>query len=488
MSNGKLPLLEKVRPFLKKIIRFFQFRRKKKISLEIERIISDFQISHDQLLQENERLKAEEIKAHELSVLLEAQIEEMNRVKALESQARNQIIELNKKNEMLSKVKCEMEQKWGFIKTILSTEIKKNSAMEYFSNLMQNDFMEFANNESSLAAEAEAVITMQSVEKELEMITGFPDIFGKCIIALAGGFSCGKSSFINSFFSNDMIKLPVGINPVTAIPTYVIAGKKPRIRGYSNCGGSFEILPEMFQQLSYDIENEFQYSIRKIVPYLALSAELNGLDNICFIDTPGYNSQGEGEKKSDWSSTVEAILQADSLLWFVSVDSGGTLSMSDIEFIEGIDIQNKNIYIVINKVDLRPEREINSIMDQVGESLVSFGINYRGISAYSTARKKEYVYANLSLQDFLKEQCECKCMTQKKIINKIDSVLDNYQEAITNNIGILKERKKIIHSIKLDLIELAVETTETNLDYRLADLQKSCDYSLLEQQLLALKK
>ena len=149
--------------------------------------------------------------------------------------------------------------------------------MEYFSNLMQNDFMEFANNESSLAAEAEAVITMQSVEKELEMITGFPDIFGKCIIALAGGFSCGKSSFINSFFSNDMIKLPVGINPVTAIPTYVIAGKKPRIRGYSNCGGSFEILPEMFQQLSYDIENEFQYSIRKIVPYLALSAELNGL-------------------------------------------------------------------------------------------------------------------------------------------------------------------------------------------------------------------
>jgi len=166
MSNGKLPLLEKVRPFLKKIIRFFQFRRKK-LSLEIERIISDFQISHDQLLQENERLKAEEIKAHELSVLLEAQIEEMNRVKALESQARNQIIELNKKNEMLSKVKCEMKQKWGFIKTILSTEIKKNSAMEYFSNLMQNDFMEFANNESSLAAEAEAVITMQSVEKNL---------------------------------------------------------------------------------------------------------------------------------------------------------------------------------------------------------------------------------------------------------------------------------------------------------------------------------
>ena len=53
----------------------------------------------------------------------------------------------------------------------------------------------------------------------------------------------------------------------------------------------------MFQQLSYDIENEFQYSIRKIVPYLALSAELNGLDNICFIDTPGYNSQGRGEEK-----------------------------------------------------------------------------------------------------------------------------------------------------------------------------------------------
>lgn len=487
MRCDKMPLLEKVQPFLNRIIRFFQFRRKR-LKLEIETIINDFQISYDQLCQENEQLKEIEVKSQELSDLLEAQTAETNRVQALESDAHNQIIKLNKQYEVLSKEHSVLVQKYDFFETVFSVETLKNSAMENFSNLFQKDFINFANQESSLAAEAEAVLTMQSIVKELEMITGFPDIFGKSLIALAGGFSSGKSSFVNSFFSNNEIELPVGIKPVTAIPTYVVAGNKYQIRGYSNNGGSFEISPEMFHLLSHDYINQFRFSINKIIPYIALSANIGGLDKICFIDTPGYNSPGTGKMECDMSYAAEATLQADSLLWFIPVDSSGTLTTPDIMFLQKLDLQNKKLYIVINKADLRPLCEIEEIMNTVSDSLDAYSISCCGISAYSAKQRKEYRYENLSLIDFFKEHCNGTCMTQKKIVTKIDSVLDSYQEAIKNNLAILNNRKKTLHSIRLDLIQLAVDTDETVLDERLTDLHKSCDSTILEKQLLTLRK
>ena len=68
-----------------------------------------------------------------------------------------------------------------------------------------------------MANEAEAILKLQSIEKELELITIYPNLYQKSVIAIGGGFSSGKSSFINSLIIDKKVKLPEGINPTTAL-------------------------------------------------------------------------------------------------------------------------------------------------------------------------------------------------------------------------------------------------------------------------------
>ena len=53
----------------------------------------------------------------------------------------------------------------------------------------------------------------------------FNQLIGKKIVALGGGFSSGKSTFLNTFLGNAKI-LPTDINPSTSVPTYVLSGDK----------------------------------------------------------------------------------------------------------------------------------------------------------------------------------------------------------------------------------------------------------------------
>jgi DNA polymerase sigma len=124
-----------------------------------------------------------------------------------------------------------IQNKYHLVSSFLNTKPIRNEALNKFKHLLSHDFIEFADTESSLAEEATALLILQDVEARLEKITSFPSIYNKNIVAVGGGFSAGKSEFINSFFIDKEIKLPVGINPVTAIPTYITVGKTKSIKG-----------------------------------------------------------------------------------------------------------------------------------------------------------------------------------------------------------------------------------------------------------------
>lgn len=55
----------------------------------------------------------------------------------------------------------------------------------------------------------------------------------KTVVAVAGSFSSGKSSFMNSFFVNRNVKLPTGMTQTTAISSYVMPDEVPSIMGHS---------------------------------------------------------------------------------------------------------------------------------------------------------------------------------------------------------------------------------------------------------------
>ena len=233
----------------------------------------------------------------------------------------------------------DLVQKYKLISDLLTAKSSENEAFEKFKELFDGEFMDFANKESSLADEAAAVQRLQTLEKRLEKIVAFPHTFTKRSIAIGGGFSSGKSEFVNSFIEHPDIQLPVGIQPVTAIPAYVMDGVDASIKGYSHNGGTVDISPDFYVQLSRDFIDTLPFNVKDLMPAIAVEVPLQAdlFEHIYLIDTPGYNPAG-GQTSEDEATSAEFLKDRDALIWMIGLDATGTVPESDLEFIEGLEL------------------------------------------------------------------------------------------------------------------------------------------------------
>ena len=105
------------------------------------------------------------------------------------------------------------------------------------------------NEEKSLKNEAEVVIQLQKIFYKLEMGVNFHFLYKKNMISVGGAFSSGKTSFINSFIKDKNLKLPEGLRPTTAIPTYIINNQSVKVTGSSKKGSVIDIPNEIFSNI-----------------------------------------------------------------------------------------------------------------------------------------------------------------------------------------------------------------------------------------------
>ena len=352
--------------------------------------------------------------------------------------------------------------KLELIDKILSAKNTGNNNLDELKNLLNKDFIDFANTESSLAEEAQAVLLLQAIEKELELIVNFSGIYNKNIIAIGGGFSGGKSAFVSSFFDESIIKLPIGIKPVTAIPTYIINGENNIVKGFSKQGGMVEIDIELYSRLSHDFVKSFSFNLKDIMPVMAIDTPMKNYPEICFIDTPGYNpAETEGFTSEDKDTAIEYLEQANSLIWMIGLDSNGTIPAKDLDFIEELNLENKKLYVVANKADLRAESDLESILDEIEESLEDYDIPFEGISAYSSNTREEYLFKKCSLFNFLESENN-PSNVKNKILLDLNSIIDKYKDAINKDIQKYKNMKKELTSLELDLLESGYEAPSTH--------------------------
>ena len=243
-----------------------------------------------------------------------------------------------------------VQQKYDLVSTLLAAKSSENEAFEQFKKVFNEDFMAFANRESSLADEAAAVQRLQALEKRLEQIVAFPHTFAKRSVAIGGGFSSGKSEFVNSFIARPDIRLPVGIQPVTAIPSYVMASADVSIKGYTRTGATVDIAPDLYEQLSH---GAFSFNLKELMPSIAVEVPLQaGFEHICLLDTPGYDPAG-GQTREDEATAAEFLKDRDALIWIVDV-AKGTVEQEDLNFIKGLGLNGRPFYVVLNKADSKP--------------------------------------------------------------------------------------------------------------------------------------
>ncbi len=178
-------------------------------------------------------------------------------------------------------------------------------------------------------------------------------------IAIFGRVSSGKSSLLNAMLGTDV--LPVGVTPITAVPTRLLYGETPVVHVWfaNRTPEQFDIarLPEFVaEQLNRGNEKH----VTRIVVQLP-SPRLR--EGIAFVDTPGLGSlatRGAAE-------TLAYLPRCD--LGVVLIDAGSTLTPDDLQTIQILYDAAIPAMVLLSKADLLTLEDRSQVIGYVKDHI-----------------------------------------------------------------------------------------------------------------------
>ena len=201
---------------------------------------------------------------------------------------------------------------------------------------------------------------------------------GKTTVAFVGEFSAGKTSIVNRILSQDnpnIPQLPVSTKATTAVPTYIAGGSTISYSFISGDGKRKAILEDTFKKVSKDILDQIK-GVSSLIKYFVMTYKNPNLNGLSILDTPGFNSNDSEDRER----TIDVINECDALFWVFDVNAG-TVNRSSLSVIK--EKLNKPLYVVINKVDTKPESEVQKVENLIKKTLSDAGINVQRYIRFS---------------------------------------------------------------------------------------------------------
>ena len=178
-------------------------------------------------------------------------------------------------------------------------------------------------------------------------------------IAVFGRVSSGKSSLLNRILQAGV--LPVGVNPITAVPTRLVAGPEPRLTvtfadrrvERLEVGGAPEFVTEQRNPSN-------SKGVTRIVVELPARRLSEG---IVFVDTPGL-----GSLATSGAAQARAYLpQCD--LGVVLINAGSALSEEDLATIRALYEAGAPASVLLSKADLLAPADRESALAYIAEQI-----------------------------------------------------------------------------------------------------------------------
>lgn len=201
---------------------------------------------------------------------------------------------------------------------------------------------------------------------------------GKTTIAFVGEFSAGKTSIVNRILSQDnpnIPQLPVSTKATTAIPTYIAGGSTVSYSFISGDAKRKTILEDTFKKVSKDILDQVK-GVSSLIKYFVMTYKNPNLNGLSILDTPGFNSNDSEDRER----TIDVINECDALFWVFDVNAG-TVNRSSISIIK--EKLNKPLYVVINKVDTKPDSEVQKVENLIKKTLSDAGLQVQQYIRFS---------------------------------------------------------------------------------------------------------
>jgi GTP-binding protein EngB required for normal cell division len=300
-------------------------------------------------------------------------------------------------------------------------------------------------------------------------------------VAITGQFSAGKSTFLNALLSRNI--LPTGITPVTSKVNFINYGEEYKLK-ITYHSGAQEYAP--IEAIS-DFTDQRQDEMADI-KYLTLYAPMEILKEVSFVDTPGLNSQSQG----DTDTTRSVLRDVGGIIWLTLIDNAGKLSEAEVleEYMQ--HFKDKSLCVLNQKDKFTPE-QVETTTKYVQEKFGKYFSQVTPISAkmaLDSRQLQKSVLIENSVDGILKEfkkdlNDNLNCTSLDFFENKFDSfqkeLLEIKYSDITSNMKLLHDSN--IQEV-LDFIENTIRPkAEESKEYAIKnDLRGVCDILIKEYQ------
>ncbi len=80
-----------------------------------------------------------------------------------------------------------LKERYDLIARILNAKME-NKGLEEYRCILDNNFLEFASGVDSLKEKEIALLALQEIKKELQLVASYPSLFQKSMVAVGGRF------------------------------------------------------------------------------------------------------------------------------------------------------------------------------------------------------------------------------------------------------------------------------------------------------------
>jgi len=180
-------------------------------------------------------------------------------------------------------------------------------------------------------------------------------------IAVFGRVSSGKSSLLNHIVGQDV--LPVGVNPITAVPTRLAYGAEPRATAWFADSKPQQFPIERLPEFATEQRNpgNMRHVTRIVVELPAPRLE----EGIVYVDTPGLGSLAT----SGAAETKAYLPRCD--LGVVLIDAGSTLTQDDLATVQALYDSGIAASVVMSKADLLASEDRDRALQYIADHIQS---------------------------------------------------------------------------------------------------------------------
>lgn len=310
----------------------------------------------------------------------------------------------------------DMEKQFSLVKKLIALKTDKDELLEEahkIEKIIKTDLPKALEMEAPPDLPA-LCFDLQEVYEQFEDFLVFQDMIGKKIVALGGGFSTGKSSFLNGILSenseNRVRLLPMDTAASTSVPTYLMhADGEETIRAINLFDSRITDLTADdvgIMTHSFEEKSQLGVSLGQLIQRMFISTTLQPYAHIALLDTPGYSKPDTKDysARTDEQIAREQLNHSHFILWFVN---GSVLPQSDIEFLKQLDSHIPKA-IILNKADrvlVHGMANYQEVIESIKKDATRNGITFRGVWGYTCLPQwqKEIASDIQAVHDLLQE-------------------------------------------------------------------------------------